>query len=95
MPTLHDINHPHPLVARSFLQWGSIISPENIQRGDLVIFPRGTSDWQGHVGFFFDEVQDGRWIILGGNQNNKITYDLYFPSKALGVRRHTLRKPIE
>ena len=47
------------------------------------------------MGFFFDEVEDGRWIILGGNQNNEVQYDLYSPSKALGIRRHTLRKPIE
>ena len=95
VPTLHDINHPHPLVARSFLHWGNNINKEDIQRGDLVVFPRENSEWKGHVGFFFDKVEDGRWIILGGNQNNKVTYDLYDPSKALGIRRHTLRKPIE
>ena len=95
VPTLHDINHAHPLVARSFLHWGNEIPPEDIQRGDLVVFPRENSEWKGHVGFFFDKVEDGRWIILGGNQNNKVTYDLYQPSQALGIRRHTLRKPIE
>jgi len=77
------------------LHWGNDVKQEDIQRGDLVVFPRGTSEWQGHVGFFFDEVEDGRWIILGGNQNNKVQYDLYYPSKALGIRRHTLRQPIE
>lgn len=77
-----------PLMARSFLYWGEPVEPEAIQRGDIVIFPRGDAGWQGHVGFYV-ETQDGRWVILGGNQYNEVRYDYYKPSRALGIRRHT------
>jgi len=76
----------NPLMARSFLLWGEPVEPVNIRRGDIVVFPRGTQGWQGHVGFFVQE-QNGRWIILGGNQSNQVRYDLYNPSRALGIRR--------
>jgi uncharacterized protein (TIGR02594 family) len=76
----------NPLMARSFLLWGEPVEPVNIRRGDIVVFPRGTQGWQGHVGFFVQE-QNGQWIILGGNQSNQVRYDLYNPSRALGIRR--------
>ncbi len=90
MPNLHDLNHPYPLVARSFLHWGTVVTKDDVKRGDIVVFPRGTSEWEGHVGFYYGKVQDGRWIILGGNQNNKVQYDLYNPDTVLGVRRHPI-----
>lgn len=87
-PSLNTLNHPHPLLARSFLDWGSSINPQDIEYGDLVIFPRGGISWQGHVGFYIGRYpQTGEWIILGGNQNNKVTYSLFKPSKAIGIRR--------
>ena len=58
--------------------------------GDLVIFPRGNSDWKGHVGFYLSSIkQDGKeyYRILGGNQNNAVSIDLYPAKKALGIRR--------
>ena len=76
-----------PLMARSFLKWGVPINPQDIQRGDLVVFPRGNSDWKGHVGFYVGRSNDGRYIILGGNQYNTVRYDYYDPKKALGIRR--------
>ena len=81
----------HPLLARSFLFWGEAVEPEHIQRGDVVVFPRGSSDWKGHVGFFVAPYpRTGEWIILGGNQDNTVSYQLYDPSVALGIRRHRL-----
>ena len=76
----------NPLMARSFLSWGSPINPQDIQKGDLVIFPRGNSSWKGHVGFFIQEY-NGQWIILGGNQDNTVSYKLFNPSRAIGIRR--------
>ena len=78
----------NPLMARSFLSWGTPIDPQDIQKGDLVIFPRGTEGWKGHVGFFIQEY-NGQWMILGGNQSNSVRYELYNPSRALGIRRYT------
>ena len=48
MENLHDINHVSPLMARSFLKWG--LKVDVPMAGDVVIFPRGNSDWKGHVG---------------------------------------------
>ena len=87
IPNLNDQTKYPPLMARSFLYWGESVEPELIQRGDLVVFPRGNSGWQGHVGFFVEE-RNGQWVILGGNQNNEVRYDLYSPRRALGIRRY-------
>ena len=79
-----------PLMARSFLTWGEPVEPEDIQRGDVVVFPRGKQGWQGHVGFYVEtQIVDGEefWVILGGNQSNSVRYDLYKPRTSLGIRR--------
>lgn len=81
----------YPLTARSFLLWGERVAPVDIRRGDVVVFPRGNSSWQGHVGFYVEtRIKDGQeyWVILGGNQENQVRYDLYSPAYAIGVRRH-------
>ena len=81
-----------PLMARSFLFWGERVEPADIQRGDVVIFPRGNQGWQGHVGFYVDtQVVNGKeiWIVLGGNQSNEVRYDFFSPNKALGIRRYS------
>ncbi len=88
--------HKYPLLARSFLDWGSTVESSDIQRGDIVVFPRGNSSWQGHVGFYVTTVatpKGKRWVILGGNQKNSVRYDLYDPKRALGIRRGS--KPIK
>ena len=82
-----------PLMARSFLKWGEAVEPADIQRGDIVIFPRGNTGWQGHVGFYVTtQMHNGKeyWIILGGNQNNEVRYDFYSPNRALGIRRYQI-----
>ena len=86
IPNLNDIEHPHPLTARAFFDWGIAVDKDNIQEGDLVIFPRGSASWQGHVGFFAGAT-DTYWIILGGNQDNTVSYKLFKPSRAIGIRR--------
>lgn len=87
IPSLNTVDHPHPLLARSFLDHGSPINPQDVEYGDLVIFPRGSEGWQGHVGFYIGRYSTGEWIILGGNQNQKVTYSLYDPKRVLGIRR--------
>jgi uncharacterized protein (TIGR02594 family) len=83
----------HPLLARSFLEWGDPVDHKNKDPmpGDVVIFPRGRASWQGHVGFYVETVNiDGKeyWRILGGNQKNSVSIELYDPKRALAVRRH-------
>ena len=92
IPNLNDQTRYPPLMARSFLHWGERVELENIQRGDVVVFPRGNAGWKGHVGFYVDtQIHNGReyWIILGGNQSNEVRYDFYSPSKVLGIRRYS------
>ena len=83
----------YPLTARSFLDWGTKVLKEDIQPGDIVVFPRGSSGWQGHVGFYIkSQTIDGveYYYILGGNQSNKVSIDLYRAKRALGIRRHPI-----
>lgn len=79
----------NPLLARSFLDWG--VSVDNPMPGDLVIFPRGNQGWQGHVGFYINTVEiDGVqfYQILGGNQSNRVSIELFPARSALGIRRN-------
>lgn len=81
----------YPLTAKSFLGWGqSVKKPEP---GDIVIFPRGTESWQGHVGFYLrSQIIKGveYYYILGGNQNNKVSVQLFRASTAISIRRQIL-----
>ena len=82
--------HRYPLLARSFLTWGEGVSREDIQSGDVVIFPRGREGWQGHVGFYVGTVWEADveyWAILGGNQQNSVSVDLYPADRAISIRR--------
>ena len=77
-----------PLTARSFLRWGRRVG--HPQPGDVVVLPRGTEAWQGHVGFFYGvEKRNGRvyYQILAGNQSNAVTIELYPAWRVIGVRR--------
>jgi uncharacterized protein (TIGR02594 family) len=78
-----------PLTARSFLRWGSRVG--HPQPGDIVILPRGTEAWQGHVGFYYGTVKkNGRmyYQILAGNQSNAVTIELYPAWRAISIRRY-------
>ena len=83
-----NLKHTHPWTARSFLEWG--IDVDIPMAGDIVIFPRGNEGWQGHVGFYLNTIEKHNIVyyrILGGNQNNAVSIDLYPAKKALGIRR--------
>lgn len=86
IPSNND--HKYPLTARAFLDWG--VDVKTPEPGDLVVFPRGTQGWQGHVGFFIKEATINGikyYYILGGNQDNKVSIALYRANRALGIRR--------
>ena len=90
IPSNND--HKYPLTARAFLDWGYVVLSDEIQSGDVVVFPRGRQGWQGHVGFYVKTVHLNDieyYAILGGNQSNKVSIELYPASKALGIRRDT------
>jgi len=79
----NNIAGSNSLAARSFLEWGE--STDQPQRGDIVVFTRGNSNWQGHVGFYLDTVEYNNkiyYMILGGNQDDKVSI-MYYPKQLL------------
>lgn len=74
-------------LARSFLKFG--IETNDPQPGDIVVFKRGNSSWEGHVGFFIRD--NGRSIqVLGGNQMDKVCYAEYPRNRVLGFRTYDI-----
>lgn len=73
--------------ARSFLRWGMDIPLDDAQPGDIVVFARGSSSWEGHVAFFSRRVDSATIAVVGGNQKNSVCEDTYSTDRLLGVRR--------
>lgn len=74
------------LNARSWLDWGLPVELEKAQKGDIVVFWRGSKDsWKGHVAFYSHHDKDYVYV-LGGNQGNKVSLKPYARSRLLGVR---------
>lgn len=88
MCAAHEVNglpSTDSALARSWLKYGEAATG---QVGDIVIFKRGKSSWQGHVGFVARPYKKGdRYIYtLGGNQKNMVCIKPYLASKLLGFR---------
>lgn len=74
------------LLARSYLEWGTPVARKDAREGDIAIFKRGNSSWQGHVAFFVKD--NGSTItVLGGNQANAVNRRAYPAASLIGVRR--------
>ncbi len=84
---LDRANSPHTgsLGARSYERYGHKVIVPMI--GDIVVLWRGKrSGWAGHVGFYAGETRNSI-IVLGGNQNNEVSYSKYPRKRLLGYRR--------
>ena len=73
--------------ARSYLDYGTRVRLDEAEPGDICIFMRGNSTWQGHVAYFVDQVDDESIVVLGGNQKDSICYGRYPVHNLLGIRR--------
>ncbi len=75
------------LAARSYLDWGVEVEPDDAREGDIVVFWRGSrSSWQGHVAFFIRRL--GNQIeVLGGNQGDAVSIARYPAARLLAIRR--------
>ena len=74
------------LLARSYLDWGVAVDREDAREGDIAVFRRGNSSWQGHVAFFVKD--NGSTItVLGGNQSDAVNISSYSAASLLGIRR--------
>lgn len=85
------------LLALSWMTWGDSVADHPISEttpaeGDVVIFRRRDSTYQGHVGFYIAHNRKGnRILVLGGNQSDGVCYK-WFPLKGktlevIGYRR--------
>lgn len=76
------------LNAKSFLTWGAQTSEP--KQGDIVVLWRGSRDAAtGHVGFFSGFDAAGNVLILGGNQDNKVSVEAFERNRVLSFRRAT------
>ena len=79
-----DVTRTNKANARSWLSWGKPIDEPRI--GCVVIFKRGLSVKQGHVGFYAGTDDNGNIYCLGGNQKNKVCISTYSKNKVIGYR---------
>lgn len=81
------IASPERANARSWLDWGNPVPPDEVEQGDVVVLWRGSPEGtQGHVGFLVSRPGD-RIHILGGNQSDSVRISDYPASQLLGYRR--------
>jgi uncharacterized protein (TIGR02594 family) len=66
--------------ARSYEDWGVFLDKPVL--GAIVTFTRPGG---GHVGFYMGQ-RDGQWLILGGNQSNRVSIAPYDPSRMTSIR---------
>ncbi len=76
-------SHGRSAAARSWLQWGDALPRPRY--GCVVVLKRGTSSWEGHVGFLVAEDVDSL-ALLGGNQGNRVKVSVYRRADLLGFR---------
>jgi uncharacterized protein (TIGR02594 family) len=71
----------NPYWARNWNSFGQAIEPTF---GAVIVFARGSA---GHVAFLVGESTDGKaWIILGGNQSNRISVTSKAKADTIGTR---------
>ncbi len=74
------------LNARSFMLYGNKVSLDQAKQGDIVIFARGNSSWQGHVAYLYTKTMTDL-TVLGGNQSDKVCISVYSIEHLLSIRR--------
>ena len=72
--------------ARSWEKLDTNLNIADAKFGDLVVFKRAGSSWQGHVGFYCGHDAE-EVIVLGGNQSNSVNYSNYKLSQLTAVIR--------
>lgn len=82
-----DLPRTNSAAARSWLKVGKPIQYIQAEVGwDVVVLTRGDSRIAGHVGFYAGN-DEGKVLLLGGNQGNEVNVSAYSPSRIIGVRR--------
>jgi uncharacterized protein (TIGR02594 family) len=74
----------HSASARSYVHWG--VELEEPKNGAIIVFWRGDpNSMQGHVGFYIGETETD-YLVLGGNQGDKVCIAHYPKSRLLAIR---------
>jgi uncharacterized protein (TIGR02594 family) len=76
-------------VATSFLNWGTQVTPDKVQRGDIIVETRGKQAGQtgGHVGMATGQVEGSKVEMISGNQGNKVSKTWVDLSGDVQIRR--------
>lgn len=75
------------LNARSYLTYGTSIPIQQAQQGDIAIFSRGGSSWQGHVAYIDKIISPKLLQTIGGNQSDSVSIGWYPINRLIGIRR--------
>jgi uncharacterized protein (TIGR02594 family) len=86
------IKSTRQLTARSYLNWGVPIKEPKL--GCIAVLKRGTSNWQGHAGFYLSETPQ-TVTLIGGNQSNSVSIAKYNKRRLLGYRWPKEVTPVE
>lgn len=73
--------------AKAWAEWGQPVAP---QTGAVVVFERKGG---GHVGLLVGKDQQGRLLVLGGNQGNRVSVAPFDPARVLAYRWPRNRVP--
>jgi uncharacterized protein (TIGR02594 family) len=76
------------LTARSWMNWGKGLDwkTKTLPRGAVVVFPRGSSAWQGHVAMIHKDTGGPYVEVLGGNQSDQVSIVRYRRSSIIAAR---------
>lgn len=74
------------LNARSLATYGEPVTLKQAKKGDIAVFTRGGSTWQGHVAYI-DGIEGNLIRTLGGNQSDSVSIGWYPVSRLLAIRR--------
>lgn len=71
-------------LARSYLNYGVQLDPKRPVVGAIVVFPRGNSKINGHVGFI-SKVGDKTVEVLNGNSSDMVRYTTFSRASIIGL----------
>jgi uncharacterized protein (TIGR02594 family) len=87
------IRSTRKLNARSYENYGQLVYKpgkkgklSDARAGDICVFSRGNSSWQGHVAFYVRQTSKSIYV-LGGNQGNAINVKPYSKSRLVCIVR--------
>ncbi len=79
-----DIASTRSAAARSWLKWGEELTTP--VPGCIAVLTREGHPGSGHVGFYVGRREDGKILLLGGNQNNQVCVRPYAADRVISYR---------